>query len=97
MDAFYFPSISEGQPNALIEAIATGLPFVASDIATIKETVPEIYHRYLVPFYDICKAEKILTDFVNKNSKQLFNQAKQFILSKYNAEDRFTDFYNELN
>ena len=32
-DLYYFPSLTEGQPNALIEAMATGLPFVASDIA----------------------------------------------------------------
>lgn len=96
MDAFYFPSISEGQPNALIEAMVTGLPFVASDIATVKESVPENYHQYLVPFNDIYKAEKILTNFINKKSKPLFEQAKQFALSKYNSEDRFLDFYNEI-
>ena len=96
MDAFYFPSISEGQPNALIEAIASGLPFVASDIATVKESIPENYHKYLVPFNDLYQAEKILTNFMNKNSKLLFCQLQQFALSEYNSEDRFIEFYNEL-
>jgi glycosyltransferase involved in cell wall biosynthesis len=96
MDAFYFPSISEGQPNALIEAMTSGLPFVASDIATVKESIPENYHKYLVPFNDIYKAEKKLTSFINKNSKSLFSQVQQFALSKYNSEDRFIEFYNEL-
>ena len=96
MDAFYFPSISEGQPNALIEAMATRLPFVASDIATIKETVPKNYHKYLVPSNDIYQAEKILTDFINKIPKSSFNQLQQFTFDKYNHDDRFMEFYNEL-
>ena len=96
MDAFYFPSISEGQPNALIEAMASGLPFVASDISTVKESVPENYHKYLVSFNDIYAAERNLTNFINKNSKTLFDQAQHFALSEYNSEDRFIEFYNEL-
>ena len=96
MDAFYFPSISEGQPNALIEAMVSGLPFVASDIATVRESVPESYHHYLVPFNDISRAEKILTYFIKKNSKPLFNKAKQFALIEYNSDDRFFDFYKEI-
>ena len=96
MDAFYFPSISEGQPNALIEAMISGLPFVASDIATIKESVPESYHHYLVPINDIYRAEKILTKFIKKNSKPLFKKVKQFALSEYNSDDRFFDFYSEI-
>src|SRR5690554_6534507 len=31
-DLFYFPSITEGQPNALIEAMVSGLPVVTSNI-----------------------------------------------------------------
>lgn len=27
-DLYYFPSLTEGQPNALIEAMATGLPLL---------------------------------------------------------------------
>ena len=96
MDAFYFPSIAEGQPNALIEAMVSGLPFVASDIGTVKESIPERYYKYLVPVDDIHKAEICLTEFIQKNSKSLFFEAQQFALSKYNSEDRFLDFYNEL-
>jgi glycosyltransferase involved in cell wall biosynthesis len=46
-DVFFFPSLTEGQPNALLEAMFTGLPFVASDIEPIKECVPKEYHKYL--------------------------------------------------
>ncbi|ENK2331197.1 glycosyltransferase [Vibrio alginolyticus] len=46
MDCYFFPSITEGQPNALIEAMIMGLPFVASNIQPIRETVGEGYHLY---------------------------------------------------
>lgn len=36
-DGFCFPSIIEGQGNALLEAMAVGVPVLASDIATLRE------------------------------------------------------------
>ena len=36
-DIFVFPSKKEGSPNALIEAMATGLPIVASNLREIRE------------------------------------------------------------
>jgi glycosyltransferase involved in cell wall biosynthesis len=40
LDAFYFPSWTEGQPNALIEAMLSEVPFVAADIPGIRAAVP---------------------------------------------------------
>jgi len=50
MDAFYFPSWTEGQPNALIEAMLSGIPFVASDIPGIRDSVPPwVVDRLVAP------------------------------------------------
>lgn len=40
-DAFVFTSTTEGQPNALLEAMASGLPVIASDIPPIREVIPQ--------------------------------------------------------
>jgi len=51
-DLFVFPSFYEGSPNALIEAAARGLPIVASDIAPIREILPDDQLGRLCPVDD---------------------------------------------
>lgn len=40
-DVFFMPSEEEGVPHALLEAMAVGIPFVASDIGGVRDIVPE--------------------------------------------------------
>ena len=40
-DLFVFPSLYEGLPGAVIEAMALGLPIVASDIEPVRELVDQ--------------------------------------------------------
>jgi len=47
-DIFVFPSLYEGLPGAVIEAMALGLPIVASDIDPVRETVDDGTHALLV-------------------------------------------------
>lgn len=49
MDAFVFPSRHEGMPNALLEAMASGLPVAASRIAGNEELVEDGRTGFLAP------------------------------------------------
>src|SRR6185503_17382605 len=49
-DLFVMPSLSEGLPLALVEAMATGLPIIASDVGGIPEVVARDAEAVLVPF-----------------------------------------------
>ncbi len=49
MDLFVFPSFAAGVPVALMEAMVSGLPVIATRIAGISELVEEGVSGHLVP------------------------------------------------
>lgn len=63
---FLFPSRHEGMPNAILEAMASGLPVIATCIAGNEELVVEGETGYLIPPEDIealqDELKKILSD-----------------------------------
>ncbi len=48
IDIFAFPSLYEGSPNALIEAMGLGLPIVASDICGVNDVISDGINGLLV-------------------------------------------------
>ncbi|NML56927.1 glycosyltransferase [Chryseobacterium cheonjiense] len=93
MDCYYFPSITEGQPNALIEAMVMDIPIVASDIEPIKETVPEEAHSFLINPLDVEGAKsKIIEIYHSKNKQNL----QEWTIKKYDSKKLFQQFYNHF-
>jgi len=66
MDIFFFPSLYEGMPNALIEAMACGLPIVASNIPEIVEIITTELSEQLIDPNDVTgfveALRKLVTD-----------------------------------
>ena len=96
MSIFFFPSTIEGQPNALIEAMISGIPIVSSNINSIKETTPRTMHPYLKNPLDIGGYTKLIEDIYE--SKEF---ATNFIFiewakQKFQHEKHFKEFYNEI-
>ncbi|MGY6555675.1 MAG: glycosyltransferase [Wenzhouxiangella sp.] len=60
MDVFVFPSVTEGQPNALIEAMLCGVRIVAADIPGIREAVPPPLISNLFPPRDVLAASRLV-------------------------------------
>ena len=48
-DIFVFPSLSEGLPNVVIEAMMSGLPVIASDIPGNSDLISHNINGILVP------------------------------------------------
>ncbi len=65
-DVFVFPSQNESLSNALIEALACGLPCLASDIGGISDTVKDGVNGMLLDVDDedqwLCAIRKVLND-----------------------------------
>tara|TARA_Y100001958_G_scaffold97167_1_gene66967 strand:- start:8661 stop:9773 length:1113 start_codon:yes stop_codon:yes gene_type:complete len=96
MDVFVFPSLNEGQPNALIEAMITGLPIVASNIPSIKETVSEEMNQVLFSPTDKEAFVKEIRKIKNGQISYNVNDVKIWSRNAYSQKDRFLEFYNEL-
>jgi glycosyltransferase involved in cell wall biosynthesis len=92
-DIFFFPSVTEGQPNALIEAMAAGTPVVASNIQPIIETLPENGLKSLVSPTDVNAAVTKIME-VKKNLENYTYQ--EYAVNKYAPELQFKIFKDSL-
>ncbi|MGB0868606.1 MAG: glycosyltransferase [Flavobacteriales bacterium] len=96
MDVFLFPSITEGQPNSLIEAMVMNLPFVASDIPSIRETIPEYEISNLVNLLDEDGFTESIKVKINTLQDRRKKSIKEWTLSKYNPNVLFNLFLNQI-
>jgi glycosyltransferase involved in cell wall biosynthesis len=100
-DIFVFPSLYEGLPGALIEAMALGLPVIASDIGPVREVVEEGENALLVPIRSSAAlSESIerlilnpdLREAMGKNSRNIF--LERFRLST--SADNMVSLYRNV-
>ena len=96
LDCFYFPSIIEGQPNALIEAMIANVPFVASNIEPVKETTPEDLHTYLLPPLDINKAKSTILNIKMNNDFRSKFLIKDWAIHNFNSDVQFKKFFDKI-
>ena len=91
MDMFLLPSISEGFPVTLVEAQASGLPCVVSDVITQETKISDII--YFLKLEENIFVDKII-NIINKN-----NDRKNIILDNgydiRNTTESLINFYRE--
>jgi len=92
-DVFYFPSVTEGQPNALIEAVMCNIPILTSNINPIKEVIPKKFFDLMVGPHDVNDAYKKIkySEYIVFKKDEL----RDFIDS-FNSVSRFEEFKSEL-
>ena len=92
-DLFVMPSRSEGFPIALLEAMATGLPFVASDVGGVGEIATEKTGLCVTPESVNALSDalnRILTQYdLQDASREARNRASAFTVAE--AEQRYVD------
>jgi glycosyltransferase involved in cell wall biosynthesis len=102
-DVFVFPSHAEGMPNALLEAMACGLPCVATRVGGIPEAVEDGVSGLLVPAKDPKALHRALGALLSdpEACARLGNAAAQKIAScfswTHNAEMQLALYRHLLN
>jgi len=79
-DIFVLPSLSEGNPTVMFEALGVGLPFVGTTVGGVPEIITSEDYGLLCPPADPeCLAEKILIALEREwNREKIRKYAKQF-------------------
>ncbi len=100
-DLFILPSKREGLSNALLEAMACGLPVVASQVGGNCELVTDGLNGYLFPSQDrvglVAAVEKLLADENLRSS--MASEGRRFILANYCIEktvDKLVNLYRQV-
>lgn len=87
-DLFVLPSIDEGMPNVVLEAMAMGLPVVATDVAGTREIVEDGVNGCIVPPKNPQMLADALLMLVRDDSlSRKMSQASQKIARQYNWKE----------
>jgi len=96
-DLFVLPSRSEAFPNALIEAMATALPVVATDVGGIPEVVRPGVNGRLVPPDDVgALADAVLTLMDDPAAAAALGQAARADVERHYTIDRMVERFEQL-
>ncbi|OGI16475.1 MAG: hypothetical protein A3J63_01335 [Candidatus Moranbacteria bacterium RIFCSPHIGHO2_02_FULL_40_12b] len=100
-DIFVLPSLNEGMSNTILEAIASGLPIIATDTGGTKELVREGENGYIVQMKnsdDIAEKIKLLIN--GKNLRENMSQKSREIaeqMSWKKSAKQYFDFYKSIS
>ena len=84
-DLFIFPSQREGLPVSLMEAMASGLPVICSDIRGNSDLIDNKVEGYLVSYDDDKKIADYINIYIENNQLK-----KQFVKNNYEKILRFS-------
>ena len=100
MDVFVMPSLQEGLGLALMEAMASGLAVVASDIGGLRNLIKNHQNGILVKAKDIKGLSAAIQELLNdaEKRKEYGVRAKDFILKNFSQDkmvEETLDFYRD--
>ena len=99
-DIFVLPSLNEGMGRVLVEAMAAGVPIVASRIGGIPDLVKDGKNGVLVRPADATALEKIISDLLaDEEKRNRMAEAGKKMCRSYSTEamvGKIDDLYREL-
>jgi glycosyltransferase involved in cell wall biosynthesis len=98
-NAFVLPSLYEGMPNVLLEAMACGLPCLASRIGGVTDIFGERFDDQLIPVEDIDALAVKLPRLLQENARRVGAEMREHVLARYSVETvsrQLVELYREL-
>ena len=93
-DVFVLPSLSEGLPNAILEAMASSVPVVATDVGGIPEIITNGWNGKLVPARDSAALAMTIGEILSNpdQARILASNAYNFVKEKYSLSHQIEQF-----
>src|SRR5260370_7094782 len=83
-DIFLFPSLMEGLPSVLLEAMASGMPVITAETCGMPDVVEDGFNGLLVPPADASAIEEaVLRLAASPEMPQSLGQAAQRTMARY--------------
>lgn len=98
-DLFILPSRAEGLPNAMLEAMACGLPVVAADVSGSRELVTEGATGFLFSLGDENSLEGAIRGWQGADARRLGEAARRRVESGFDLRrlaERYEALYEQL-
>lgn len=88
------PSEEEGFPHVLLEAMAAGLPYVASDVGAVREITPPSLQEYIVAHGDTAMFAKKIVESLEKPEAEKAKVRDEQLerVKKYDIQKALSEF-----
>lgn len=99
-DLFVLPSIYEGFPNVLCEAMSCGLPVIATDVCDNGRIVRHEENGYLIPSGDTTQLTKRIMQFMDLTQMQreaMSEKSREIAVEKFSRDTFVCEYINLID
>ena len=99
-DIFVLSSLSEGCPNVVLEAAATGLPIVATNVGAVPEIITHTKSGLLVPPRNVEQLEHAISTFIEdpETGRRMGERLREYVQENFSVEaigKRIKQYYRD--